>query len=318
MHEICSGVRPETVQSGVCLANYSTLGIGGEARYFSVVTNQKELVTLQGWAQVEQIPVLIVGEGSNFLFPDEGFPGLVLKILIYGIEREDDEVVVGAGENLGSLIEWLNQQDLQGLERMYGIPGSLAGAVVGNAGAYGQDICQVLSSVVVLQNDGTVEMLSVERLHFQYRHSLFKENRKLVLLYCQLCLTPSLGTVSLQKISDSILEKRLKKYPHDLKCPGSFFKNVQSDDLEHHVLKKIPDDFIIHEKISAGHLLESVGANGAIRGGAMVASYHGNLIVNNGNATAQDVLWLARKYSGRVLEEYGIQLEPEIRILDDF
>lgn len=314
MYEGCSGLDPRIMQQGVSLSHYSTLGIGGNARYLASVRTQANLLTLLDWSRAKQIPSLIVGEGSNFLFPDSGFPGLVLQVLIPGIEQAGDEVVVGAGENLGSLIEYLNRQCLKGLERMYGIPGTLAGAVVGNAGAYGQETCGVLSSATVLRSNGTIEVLPSARLRFRYRHSLFKEDRSLVLLCCRLRLTP--GGEKLQEVSNSILEKRSRKYPPAMKCPGSFFKNVPIENLDPHLLKRIPAGFVIHDKIPAGKLLDAVGAKGARRGDAMVASYHGNLIVNLGNATARDVLWLADKYAGRVLEHYGIELEPEIRIVD--
>ncbi len=314
MYEGCPGLDPGIIQRDVSLAHYSTLGIGGNAHYLAAVTNQANLLTLLDWSRAEKIPSLIVGEGSNFLFSDSGFPGLVLQVLIPGIEQEGDEVVVGAGENLGSLIEYLNRRRLKGLERMYGIPGTLAGAVVGNAGAYGQETCEALSSATVLRSDGTIEVLPAERLHFRYRHSLFKEDRNLVLLRCRLRLNP--GGERLQEASNSILEKRSRKYPSAIKCPGSFFKNVQIENLDPHLLKRIPAAFIMHDKIPAGKLLDAVGAKGARRRDAMVASYHGNLILNLGTATARDVLWLADKYAGRVLEHYGIELEPEIRIVD--
>ncbi len=314
MSEVRPGVRPRTIQRDVPLSQYSTLGIGGEARYLATVRNQADLPPLLEWSRAKEIPSLIVGEGSNFLFPDSGFPGIVLRILIPGIDREGNEVVAGSGENLGSLIEHLNRRGLQGIERMYGIPGSLAGAVVGNAGAYGQEICDALISVSVLRSNGAIEVLPAAGLHFQYRHSRFKEDRSLVVLDCRLRLAP--GGQSLQETSDSILEKRSRKYPSSLKCPGSFFKNVEMRYLDQSLVERIPPAFIMHGKIPAGKLLEAVGANGARRGDAMVADYHGNLILNLGNATARDILWLARKYAVRVQERFGIVLEPEIRILD--
>ena len=303
------------LRRSVPLCGYSTLGIGGPARYLATIRKAADLPSLLDWSEAANVRRVIIGEGSNVLFPDSGFPGLVVQILIPGIEREGNEVTVGAGENLGSVIEWLSQSGLQGMERMYGIPGSLAGAVVGNAGAYGQEICQVLTEATVLRADGRITSMPAVQLDLGYRHSLFKQDRTLVLLNCRLRLHPGKG--NLQKISDAILKERSSKYPPGMKCPGSYFKNLKVEELEEGQLERIPTSFVMHGKIPAGKLLEAVGANGARKGDAAIASYHGNLIMNTGRATGRDVVWLARKYAGRVHESFGIRLEPEIRIIQE-
>ena len=315
MHEAFPDLSPRELQRGIPLCSCSTLGIGGPARYLATIRKAVDLPPLLDWSEAENIHRVIIGEGSNVLFPDSGFPGLVVQILIPGIEREGNEVTVGAGENLGSVIEWLNQRGLQGMERMYGIPGSLAGAVVGNAGAYGQEIGQVLTEATVLAADGRITSMPAAELALDYRHSLFKQDRTLILLNCRLRLDPGKG--SLQEISDAILKERSGKYPPGMKCPGSYFKNMKLEELDEDQLERIPTSFVMHGKIPAGKLLEAVGANGARKGDAAIASYHGNLIMNNGRATARDVVWLARKYARRVQESFGIRLEPEIRIIPE-
>ena len=298
----------------VPLSGYSTLGIGGPARYLATVHDPEDLQSLLDWAERMALPHLIIGEGSNILFPDAGFGGIALRIRIPGKRRHDNEVVVGAGENLGRLIEWVNRQGLQGLERMYGIPGGVAGAVVGNAGAYGQEISQVLTEATILTPDRRVATRPASRLAFDYRHSLFKTDRRMILLNCRLRLHPGAG--SLQEESDFILKKRSVKYPPGIKCPGSYFKNVKIEEVDADRLAQIPPSFLMHGKIPAGKLLEAVGANGARRGEAMIATYHGNLILNLGKATARDVAGLAATYSQKVRDRFGIRLIPEIRIIE--
>ena len=315
MHEVFPDLSPGELQRGVPLCGYSTLGIGGPTRYLATIRKAVDLPPLLDWSEAENIRRVIISEGSNVLFPDSGFPGLVVQILIPGIEQEGNEVTVGAGENLGSVIEWLNQRRLQGMERMYGIPGSLAGAVVGNAGAYGQEIGQVLTEATVLAADGRITSMPAAALDLDYRHSLFKQDRTLILLNCRLSLDPGKG--DLQEISDAVLKERSGKYPPGMKCPGSYFKNLKVEELDGDQLERIPTSFVMHGKIPAGKLLEAVGANGARKGDAAIASYHGNLIMNNGHATARDVVWLARKYARRVQESFGIRLEPEIRIIPE-
>ena len=307
-------LRTGTVRLKVPLAPYSTLGIGGPARYLCPVQTREDLSTLLTWANQKAIPWIVVGECSNVLFPDAGVDGLVIINQLPGVQRTDSEVVVGSGENLGRLIVWLNRNGLQGMERMYGIPGTVAGAVVGNAGAYGQEICQVLTEATLLQECGEIQVTPAAGLRFGYRHSLLKESRSSILLECRLRLNP--GVTNLQQASDAILIQRSQKYPPDMQCPGSFFKNIEADSLNDDQLSRIPAAYVTHGKVPAGKLLEAVGANGARRGEAMVASYHGNLFLNQGKCSATDILWLAETYASRVLDRFGVTLQPEIRILN--
>ena len=182
MHEVLPTLGRAELRRSVSLSRYSTLGIGGEARFLASIRDPEDLPALLNWSEEQEIPRIIIGEGSNVLFPDSGFPGLVVQILIPGLEREGNEVSVGAGENLGRVIEWLNRRGLQGMERMYGIPGSLAGAVVGNAGAYGQEISQLLTEATVLAADGKITSMPAAQLDFQYRHSLFRRSRRVGLV----------------------------------------------------------------------------------------------------------------------------------------
>jgi UDP-N-acetylmuramate dehydrogenase len=300
--------------SGACLAARTTMGIGGEARWLAQISEPKQLEQAIQHACEETLPLFFLGEGSNILFSDAGFPGLVLQNRIVGRDRQGLEVEVGGGENLGELINWLNRQGLGGLEKMYGIPGSVAGAVIGNAGAYGQEIGNRVVEVTFHTGQSTQSIKGAEA-GFCYRHSSFKNHPHWFIIKVTLLLHQS--GEDLAGISKSILAKRLLKYPQGLKCPGSFFKNVQVESLPQHTLDRIPADFIQFGKIPAGRLLQSVGACGASRGDAEVASYHGNLILNRGKATSRDVLALAAECAERILERYGVKLEPEIRIVGD-
>ena len=236
----------------------------------------------------------------------------------YGIVYGDgnvagNEVRVSGGEDLGETIRWVNGLGLAGMERLYGIPGTLAGAVVGNAGAYGQEIGNRIREVSFWSPKEGVRTLPASDLDFRYRHSLFKERRDWFMLSCTLALEPA--SEPLQPVSDEILATRLAKYPAGLKCPGSFFKNVIAKELDPEVLSRIPTDFIFYGKIPAGKLLDQVGARGRRLGGALIAPHHANLFVNEEGAASRDMLALARKYSIRVRERFDIELEPEILIV---
>ncbi len=302
------------LQRDAPLAEWSTLEVGGTAQWFTPVDDLQQFQQAQTWAEKEGLSIFYLGEGSNVLFPDGNLPGLVLRNLIKGRQKSGNEVELGGGEKLENVVCWLNDLGLAGMERLYGIPGTLAGALVGNAGAYGQQVSSVVLEVSFWSGD-RVEVLSASDLEFAYRHSLFKVHREWFILSCRLGLTRSVE--SLQDVSDEILSRRLEKYPEGLRCPGSFFKNITLDEVSQETLKKIPENFIMFEKIPAGKLLEAVGANGVRRGDAQFASYHGNLIINLDQANSQDILGLAREYAERVWERFSIRLEPEICILPE-
>ena len=302
------GLRSETP-----LAPLTTLAIGGRSRWLLELSDPEQLDPAWRWARRRGLPVLFLGAGSNVLFADAGYEGLVIRNRLRGRERAGTEIRVSGGEDLGETIRWANRLGLSGMERLYGIPGTLAGAVVGNAGAYGQEIGDRIREVSFWTPEEGVRTLPAGELDFRYRHSLFKERRDWFMLSCTLVLEPA--PEPLQPVSDEILATRLAKYPVGLKCPGSFFKNVIAAELEPEILSRIPEDFIFYGKIPAGKLLDEVGARGRRIGGALIAPHHANLFVNEEGAASRDMLALARKYSNRVRERYDIELEPEILIV---
>ena len=301
------------LRSAAPLAPLTTLAIGGRSRWLLEMSDPDQLDSAWRWARSRGLPVLFLGAGSNVLFADAGYEGLVIRNRLRGRERAGNEIRVSGGEDLGETIRWVNGLGLSGLERLYGIPGTLAGAVVGNAGAYGQEIGDRIRDVSFWTPEEGVRTLPASELDFCYRHSLFKERRDWFLLSCTLVLEPA--SEPLQPVSDEILATRLAKYPVGLRCPGSFFKNVIAAELEPEILSRIPTDFIYYGKIPAGKLLDEVGARGRRIGGALIAPHHANLFVNEEGAASRDMLALARKYSNRVRERFDIGLEPEIRIV---
>ncbi len=297
----------------VSLAELTTIRIGGTADWFTRVYEVEQLAAAVAWATERHLPFLFLGEGSNILFPDSGFAGLVIKNRFLGFERYADEVQVAGGENLGEVIQRVNRMHLAGLECMYGIPGTVAGAIVGNAGAYGQEIRQSIIEVTTWSPAG-MQTFDREGMQFRYRHSILKDRRDLFVLNCRLRLKPA--AENLTATSDEILRKRLVRYPIGLRCPGSFFKNVLVSQLSPEVLAGIPADFIHFGKIPAGRLLEEVGAKGASRGDALIADYHGNLLINRRLASSADVLALAEEYAQKVRDRFQVRLEPEILIVE--
>lgn len=302
-----------SLKHNVSLAPYTTLGIGGPARFFREVRKEEELLETIIWARENRIPFLVIGCGSNLLVSDCGFSGLVIRNAVEGIRRTDQRLLVKGGTLLPDLVDFANRTGLGGLEKMVGIPGTVAGAIYGNAGAYGQSISDHLTGVDVFNGRG-VGCFSGLQCRFSYRESIFKTRRDLVILEAEFKPERS-EPRTLQAASQEIRTLRETKYPPGLRCPGSFFKNLPVQDLSSAAVSKIPRERIVHGKVPAGYLLEEVGAKGKSRGAVRVASYHGNLFFNDGGGTAWDFLSLAREYQRRVKEKFGVLLEPEVQLV---
>ncbi len=288
----------------------STFKIGGKARFFVEVNNEKEFFEAIKKSKELDIPYAVFGGGSNVVFPDGLLNYLLIKLNIGGSEILGLKIVVGAGLNLAKVIKTANKNGLAGLETLAGIPGTIGGAIVGNAGAYGHSISEVVEKVEAW--NGTIKKwISNMECHFQYRESIFK-NKPWIILRAVLRFKKGKAE-KLKKISAGIMRFRNKKYKKRLRCPGSFFKNVLAGGVSKRSSELIDENKIIGGKIPAGYLLEQAGANGMKFGGIKVADFHGNLLVNQGGATAKDVRKAAKALKERVYRKFGIHLEEEVR-----
>jgi len=292
----------------VDLKQYTTLGVGGPATALVVVTTIPELQEAVKLAKKYKKWV-VIGSGSNLVVDDAGYDGLVIVNKIQHFQIEADKVVVGSGMILNNLVDDMNAQGFPGFENLAGIPGTVGGAVYGNAGAYGQNISDHILMVHTLDKS-----FSKTESQFAYRDSLFKLDKSLVITEIEF-ETVAGEALTLSSQSTDIRKKREEKYPVGLKCPGSFFKNIIVSELTALQLKNINPGKINHGKISAGYLLEEVGAKGMKLGGARVADYHGNLLINDGTATALDIWNLGLDLQSKVKLKFDIQLEPEVQRL---
>jgi UDP-N-acetylmuramate--alanine ligase len=305
----------DDITIGEDLSELTTAGVGGPARFYTAVKDEDQLIRIIKKAESFSVPYLLLGGGSNVLVSDFGFSGLVIKNNISGIAINGNTVSVKAGESLQKVIDVVIDAGLSGIEAMSWIPGTVGGAINGNAGAYGQTISEHLKRVKVY--DGTIiKWLSKEECGFSYRSSQIKES-KWILLEAEFLFLPG-DKKELRKKADEIIKIRQAKFPNTLKCPGSYFKNIIADDLPEEVVKKIPDEKIIHGKIPSGYLLEEVGVRGATSGGVKISDDHGNMIVNTGGGTASDFRKLATECSEKVKNKFGISLVPEVVFVGDF
>jgi UDP-N-acetylmuramate dehydrogenase len=298
------------VRKDVPLAPLSTFHIGGRAELFCEVASPEELIAAVRWAEDKRRPYKILGSGSNVVFPDSRLKGFLIRIADGKLRFQGRTCVVDAGVPLGEVIEGAIRRGLRGLETLSGIPGTIGGAVVGNAGAYGHSISEVVDRVEIW--DGRRRrFLTRRQCAFEYRESIFKE-KPFVLLRAFLQFWRG-NARTLRRTSRDIIARREKKYRPGLRCPGSFFKNVLAKTVSQSSLARVDGSKIIDGKIPSGYLLEEVGAKGMRVGGIVVAGFHGNLFINDDKATARDVRSLARVLRKRVQQRFGIQLEEEIR-----
>lgn len=275
----------------VPLSFYSTFGIGGPAKYFVEIKNIESAKSCLNFIQETKIPYLIIGKGSNILFDDRGFNGLVILNKLRFCEIEDTKVHVGSGFSFSYLGKKTAKLGLSGLEFASGIPGSVGGAVFMNAGASGQETSERLISVGFLDESLQVHEIPKDDLSFSYRCSSFHRKKGLI-LYANFLLKRSDKAALLQSKQ---LKYRLASQPYSEKSCGCMFTN--------------PKGF------SAGQLIELCGLKGQNINGAYVSDLHGNFIVNKSAAKAQDVLALVKLVKNEVYQKKGIELVEEIRYI---
>jgi UDP-N-acetylmuramate dehydrogenase len=274
------------------LSNFSTLGIGGAARLFALAHTVEEMVAMFSYTHRHSIPTLVIGKGSNCLFDDRGFNGLViLNKIDYLREKEGGVFVAGAGYSFARLGAMTAKKGWTGLEFASGIPATVGGAIYMNAGANGNETCQHLLEVKYVTHCAKVIHLSQQNLSFGYRYSRFQEMKGAVVEG----VFQLKHSVQAEQNQKKLLGYRVKTQPYGKKSAGCAFRNPP--------------------EVPAGKLIEECGLKGLSVGGATVSDLHANFIVNGGGATARDVLSLMQCIQEHVYSKKGVNLEKEIRYI---
>lgn len=274
------------------LSEFSTWGIGGPISFFAVITTEQEMVEAFVFSRNHSLPFFILGKGSNCLFDDGGFDGIVLLNRIDYLTWEESAVTAGAGASFSLLGFKAASKGFSGLEFASGIPGSVGGAVFMNAGANGNETEGPLSKVLYLDSDGNRREYAKEELRFSYRKSPF-HNMRGAILSATFQLEPCSHARAKQL---AIVEERMKTQPLKEKSAGCVFRNPEAS-------------------LSAGALIDRSGLKGICIGGAEVSRIHANFLINRGGATSKDILSLIALVQTEVYEKTGVWLEPEIRIV---
>jgi len=280
------------------LAPYTYFRIGGPAAFFFEARKMDDLIDAVLLAQELKIDYFVLGEGSNLLVSDKGFKGMVIKNSCRRIEVSKNKITAQSGTKLNDLVNMATDCSLTGLESCAGIPGTVGGAVYGNAGAFGHSIGEVLCEGVLLKKDGQLDIVDKDYFDFAYRESKLKRSGD-VLLSASFELKNGRKERIRLKVEKNLAERK-KRLPWKRNSAGCFFKNIVTCD---------------GKKISAGFLLDQVGAKELEVGGAGVYTKHANVFMNRGNAKAKEVKKLARILRGRVKKRFGIELEQEVMYL---
>lgn len=297
LNELKEKIDAEWVRENEPMKLHTTFRVGGPADVF-VTPDAESLPVVIALCKKHHLPYHIIGNGSNLLVGDKGIKGVVIAVTnrMGDILCEGDVITAGAGCTLAQIAVLAAGNGLTGFEFAAGIPGTLGGAVVMNAGAYGGEMKDVIVSAMVLDAEGNEKELSVEELDLSYRHSCITENGYIVLR-----VTIKLERGDMEAIRTKMAElreQRITKQPLEYPSAGSTFKR--------------PTGYF------AGKLIMDAGLRGYQVGGAQVAEKHCGFVINKDNATAADIIQLMQDVSAKVEEQFGVTLEPEVKIIGEF
>ncbi|AFZ52944.1 UDP-N-acetylmuramate dehydrogenase [Cyanobacterium aponinum UTEX 3222] len=288
------------IYQSVSLSPFTSYRVGGKAQWYAEPKSWNDIQAIFTWLQKEQMPFTCLGGGSNLLISDRGIEGLVLNtrhLKQYLIDEDNLTITVGAGYPLPKLAWKAAKKGWQGLDWAVGIPGTVGGAVVMNAGAHKGCMADIFKSAIVAYSDGRIETLSKEDLEYSYRSSRLQKENALV-LQATLNLESGQSKEEMMALTTSNFKMRKQTQPYDKPSCGSVFRNPKPQ--------------------AAGWLIEQIGLKGHQIGGAQVAHRHANFILNAGNATARDIFNLIQYVQEKVEENWSILLHPEVKFLGQF
>ena len=291
-------ISEERIKQNEPMKNHTSFKIGGPAEFYIKIKSIEELQKILKFAQKENIKITIVGNGSNVLVSDKGIDGIVIRtnlkeMKIKDIEQNKVEITVDDATPIGFLAQKLLKEEITGFEEISGIPGTIGGAILMNAGAHGKEIKDIVTEVTTIDYEGKIHKFTNEESEFTYRHSKFSEGNYII-LQAKMLLEKG-NAKDIKTKMDEYAQYRKEKQPIEYPSAGSTFKRGT--------------DFI------TAKLIDEAGLKGYSVGGAKISEKHAGFIINTGNATAQDVLDLAKYVTDKVYEKFGKKIEFEIKIL---
>ena len=295
------------IKANAPLAKLTTFRVGGEAQWLALPKTPEQLREAIAWGQAQSLPVTILGAGSNLLISDRGLPGLIIctrALRHTEFDSDTGKVIAAAGEPWSSLAWKAARNGLQGFEWTIGIPGTVGGAVVMNAGAHGGETADILVETKILDPDGSLTVLKPEDLDYRYRTSNLQGSDRTV-VSATFQLSPGHVPEEVKAATASDLKQRRTTQPYHLPNCGSVFRNP-------------PNTSAKGRAHSAGQLIEQAGLKGFQIGEAQISTLHANFIVNLGGAKAEDVLAVIRHAQATIKVRNGVELETEVKIIGAF
>lgn len=293
-------ISKEKIKQNEPMKEHTSLKIGGPADFFIKVNCIEELKNILQFSKNNKIPLTIIGNGSNLLVKDKGIRGIVLKvelknIQIKNVDQRNVEITVGNGIQMGFLAQKLLKEEITGFEELSGIPGTIGGTVIMNAGAHGKEMKDIVAEVTTIDYDGNIHVFTNEQSQFAYRHSKFIEE-KYIILQVKILLEKG-KKEDIKSKMDEYAKYRKEKQPIEYPSAGSTFKRGT--------------DFI------TAKLIDEAGLKGYSIGGAKISEKHAGFVINTDNATAQDVLDLVKYVKDTIYKKFGKEIELEIKILGE-
>jgi len=298
---------PAAVQTAVPLADFSTFRVGGPAEWLLVVRTVDHLLALLDLCREADVPLTLLGGGSNVVIADEGIPGAVVRLQLTGITKSHpNRVRAEAGVTINGLVRWMIGRGLAGLEAWAGTPGTVGGAVYGNAHYSGQNIGELVRDVLVVSRDGRVEQLAQAQMEFAYDTSRLRRSGE-IMIWAEFAAAPAAPEALRARARES-LAFRKRTQPLAMPSAGCVFQNPDP------ARDPIPDGI----PASAGALIDRAGLKGFRIGDAVISPTHANFVVNEGRATARDVRAVIETARAAVRDRFGVELRDEVVFLGRF
>lgn len=291
-------LKPESIVENASMADYSSFRAGGKASFLVMPESESRFADTLNLLSSEDIEYFVLGNGSNILISDKGYDGVIVKTskAFSDIKVDGEYICAGAGALLSAVSKKALENSLTGMEFASGIPGSVGGGAFMNAGAYGMEMKDIITEVKLLSRDGKqIFFKDVSEMDYGYRHSVLYDTGDVV-LGVKLKLEKG-DSLKIKLLMDDLMNRRNSKQPVNYYSAGSFFKRPKGH--------------------FAGKLIQDAGLKGTRVGDAEVSMLHGGFIINKGNATATDIIRLMHIVQAKVMDEFGIMLEPEVRIIGE-